>query len=520
MATTSSESKVYAKRALTGRREITTSVESITEENILTVLDNVFPKHMVNRGEIEYLWNYYRGKQPILERTKEVRPEICNNVRENRANAIVTFRVGYTVGKPIQYISSVSDDVVSKKIARLNDMMRVAGKATKDKQLVEWMMICGTAYRMSLPNEKPKAKAPFEVWTADPRNTFVVYRNDIGHTPLMGVYYTIDDNQNYTFHCYTDSMYYRIEGWQSGRIADIKANALGRIPIIEYPLNMARIGAFEVVLDLLDSINTLESNRLDSVEQFVQSLLIAVNCEFPEDTTANQIREAGMVALRSIGENKADLKVISESLDQQQTQTLKESVLDAIKEIAGIPAQGNGRSSDSSNNGAIVLKNGWQGAETRAQDFEQMFREPEQRFLEIACDIANRLGDLDLEPSDIEVKFTRRNYEDILTKSQTLVTMLNNEKVHPQCAYEASGLFVDTQEAYNMGMDWYEQLKQEEAEKEAAELAAQTAAGASGGSDAPPPEHAEEEEKNAEEAKQQESGRVWIKGYWQDRRKR
>ena len=149
-----------------------------------------------------------------------------------------------------------------------------------------------------------------------------------------------------------------------------------------------------------------------------------------------------------------------------------------------------------------------------------MFREPEQRFLEIACDIANRLGDLDLDSSDIEVKFTRRNYEDILTKSQTLVTMLNNEKVHPQCAYEASGLFVDTQEAYNMGMDWYEQLKQEEVEKEAAELAAQAATGASGASDAPPTEHAAEEEKNAEEAKQQESGRVWIKGYWQDRRKR
>ena len=224
---------------------------------------------------------------------------------------------------------------------------------------------------------------------------------------------------------------------------------------------MARLGAFEVVLYLLDALNELDSDNLDSVAQFVQSLLIAVNCEFPDDTTANDIREAGMVALRSVGENKADIKVISESLDQQQTHTLKRNILDAINEIAGIPSQGNGNTSDSSNNGAIILKNGWQGAETRAQDYEQMFREPEQKFLEIACDIADRLGDLTLDPFDIDIKFTRRNYEDILSKSQTLVTMLGNDKIHPQCAYEACGLFVDTQDAYNMGMDWYNDHKAE-----------------------------------------------------------
>jgi len=65
------------------------------------------------------------------------------------------------------------------------------------------------------------------------------------------------------------------------------------------------------------------------------------------------------------------------------------------------------------------------------------------------------------DPETIEVKFTRRNYEDILAKSQTLVTMLNSDKVHPQKAYEASGLFVDTEEAYQMGMDWFKEHREE-----------------------------------------------------------
>ena len=37
--------------------------------------------------------------------------------------------------------------------------------------------------------------------------------------------------------------------------------------------------------------------------------------------------------------------------------------------------------------------------------------------------------------------------------------MLGNDKIHPRCAYEASGLFTDTEEAYQLGMSWYNQIK-------------------------------------------------------------
>ena len=479
---------------LHGRKAIYTSVERIDSSNVVKVLSDAYIKHLVNRGQIEYLYKYYRGIQPVLDRTKEVRPEICNKIVENRANSIVTFRVGYTVGKPIQYVSSVSDKDVSDQIAKLNDLLRAIGKPSKDKQLVEWQMICGTGYRLILPSTK--AKTPVDMYTLDPRNAFVIYRNDVACTPLAGVYYTVDDNNNVTFNIYTnDHEFYRVDGWQNGKVVARSGYALGNIPIIEYPLNYARMGAFEVVLPLLDALNTLESNRLDSVEQFVQSLLVAYNCEFPEETSANTIREAGMVVLKSIGENKADLKVISETLNQGETQTLKRNIIDSINEICGIPSQSNGTTNDSSNNGAVMLKNGWQGAETRAQDFETMFREPEQRAIELLTEITGRLSDIDLDPVEIEVKFTRRNYEDLLSKSQTLVTMLQQDKIHPQYAYEASGLFIDTQDAYNAGMDWYEEQQKKQQEQ------------------------MEQEQEQTEGADEDSNmhGRTFIKGYYQKR---
>lgn len=497
-----------------GRRMISTSMEKVDETNVIQMLERTFPTHLANKSDIDYLYNYYKGKQPIKYRVKEIRPEICNRIVENRANAIVTFRVGYTVGKPIQYVSTASEEKVSEAIAQLNDMLRVAGKASLDKQLVEWMMICGTGYRFILPSEDRNAKVPFRLSTPDPRNCYVVYSNDIWHTRLCGVYFTVDDNQNYTFHVYTDTEYFKINGWQPGTIAEHTANPVRAIPIIEYPLNMARLGAFEVVLDLLNSLNNLDSNNLDSVEQFVQSLMIAINCEFDEGVTANMIREVGLVKLKQTADSKADIKIISESLDQTQTQVLKQAVIDAINEIAGIPSQSNGHTSDSSNNGAVILKNGWQGAETRAQDFEMMFAGPEHELIAITTSICNRLlPKFELDPATVEPKFTRRNYEDLLSKSQTLVTMLNNNKIHPQCAYEACGLFVDTQDAYNMGMDWF-------AEHALDAVPNQNKGGASGmvgPSQLPQPQKPIDGNDNVgdeDDSNPNSEGRHWVKGYW------
>lgn len=436
-----------------GRRQIFTDEAEITLDNVASVIENAYATHMINRGEINYLLNYYKGKQPIIDRIKAVRPEICNKIVENRANAIVSFRVGYTVGKPIQYISSVDGEDVSKAIAKLNDMMRVQGKATKDKQLVEWMMICGTGYRMVLPNQKKGAKVPYNIYTLDPRNTFVIYRNDFTQEPIAGVYCTTDKNANTVFSVYTKDSFYEIRGGKATR-SDFYLN---EIPIVEYPLNMSRLGSFEVVLPLLDTLNNIDSNAMDSIEQFVQSLMVVYNAQFEDGTTANTIRDAGMVILKSVGDNKADIKIISEVLNQSDTQNFKSNVIQSVNEIVGMPSQGNGSTGDSSNNGAVVLKNGWQGAETRAEDFEAMFKLPEQKMLEIVAGICDRVSDFAFNPDDVDVKFTRRNYESLLEKSQTLTTLLNAPYVHPQCAYEASGLFVDTQEAFNMGLSWHEE---------------------------------------------------------------
>ena len=45
-----------------------------------------------------------------------------------------------------------------------------------------------------------------------------------------------------------------------------------------------------------------------------------------------------MIALRSIGENKADFKVLTEQLDQTQTKVLVDRLYDQALRIAALPA--------------------------------------------------------------------------------------------------------------------------------------------------------------------------------------
>ena len=116
-------------KIMNGRRVIKMSVKEITEDNLQEVLRKSLDIHNLNSGDIDYLYKYYKGDQPIRYRVKEVRPEICNRIVENRANEIVSFKVGYLCGEPIQYVSRSGDEDIVKQVNILNEYMFAEDKA-------------------------------------------------------------------------------------------------------------------------------------------------------------------------------------------------------------------------------------------------------------------------------------------------------------------------------------------------------------------------------------------------------
>ena len=450
-------------RVLYGRETITTDALVITDANVVEELEKAMNKHVINREQIEYLWNYYRGQQPILLRTKEVRPEICNKIVENRANEIVSFKVGYLCGEPIQYVGRNADDKVSAGISQLNEMMFSEDKSTQDKEVVEWQMICGTAYRLVLPDDiLEEDDAPFEMHTLDPRDTFVVYSNEVSNKPIMGVKYSTDEYGQNTYSVYSDNYFWKIK---DGKILkdESRPHGLTMIPIFEYPANNAKQGAFEIVLPLLDELNNIASNRMDGIEQFIQSFIKFINCDIDEETF-KALKEMGAIKVKSVDGATADVDVVSTELSQTQTQVTKDDVYQAILTICGMPNR-NGGSSTSDTGAAVLLRDGWSLAEARAKDSELMFKRAEKNVLKLILRICRDTVGVSEEVSslklkDIALQFTRRNYENIQSKAQVLVSMLQQNKIHPRLAFESSGLFVDAERAYSISKEYYdEQVK-------------------------------------------------------------
>lgn len=450
-------------RQMSGRRVIKTSAREITSENLLEVLFRAMSDHELNRSEIEYLWNYYRGKQPILNRIKEVRPEICNKIVENRANEIVSFKVGYLCGEPIQYVGRNGEEATTEAITTLNELMFAEDKATKDQEVVEWQMICGTGYRLVLPDEPGEDdEAPFEIHTLDPRDTFVVYSNEIGHKPMMGVKYYRDDHDIVHYSIYTDNRYFLVE---DDRIIEEKAHALDMIPIFEYPANNARLGSFEIVLPLLDAINGVESNRMDGVEQFIQAYWKFIGCNIDKEKFDQFLEEGAILVPPNDNGGNIDVDLVVKELNQGQTQTLKEDLYNAVLTICGIPNR-NGGSSTSDTGAAVLLRDGWSLAEARAKDSEHMFKKAEKKMLKLVLRICRDFGPgLNLYLKDISLKFTRRNYENIQSKAQVLDLMLKNPMIHPLLAFQHAGMFPDPESAYAMSMAYYEEQQQKMVEE-------------------------------------------------------
>lgn len=437
---------------LYGRQKIYTTYREVTDENVGTILAEAYVKFLVNLQDINFLFDYYKGMQPILQREKKIRPEINNKIVENHAYSIVQFKTGYLLEKPIQYVAR-KDNTNIVALSTLNDFMEIESKQSKDKQIANDRAVCGTSYRLVLTNKNYDKtnleQAPFNIFTIAPQQAFVVYSSDIGEKALLGVIILVEkvNNQDVIkLQAYTEDKFY-VFNYTLLKLESVTSHTYGMIPLIEYPNNDQRLGAFEVVITLLDAINNIQSNRLDAIEQFVQAIMVFKNVEISKEML-DALKEMGAIQISDSGEVKANVEYLQQELNQDQVQKLKDDLLEVVYKICGIP---NNHGSGGGDTGvATIVRDGWSEAEAKTQEDELSFKASEKQFLRLALSITKTLtfNSVALSVADIDIKFTRRNYENLTQKVNALVLMLQNGKVAPRLAFSTCGLFADPEEAY------------------------------------------------------------------------
>ena len=465
------------------------SREELTPENIIKKMPEILAVHYENVADIEYLDNFYKGIQPILEKTKVVRPDINNKILVNHAYEIVEFKKSYVFGDPVQYVQKgeKGTEKTNPAISLLNKFMESEDKSSKDKELAEWWYIIGTGYRWTeADNPEEEDDAPFETSIPDPKKTFVVYSTGIKEEQLFSGYIQnftqtittqdtqkIAEYQEYTIYLEDKVMILttqygsiQLKKLYGKGLLGIKKRLTNPYPllikgqrIIEYPLNKSRIGLIELVISQLNAINRISSNELDDIEQFVQSLLVYVNQEVDLETHKKLIKLGAMEVNTQEPNKPADVKLLSQKMENSQIKTYKDGIYNDILTIVGIPRL-NDKPSGGDTGQARLLGEGWTMADERAKQDELSFKRPERQFLKLVLNICNeklkgKTNTLkDLKLSDIDIKFTRNKSDNILVKTQALLNLMSAQ-CPPDIAFSVIGLFNDPNEVFEKAKQYY-----------------------------------------------------------------
>ena len=464
-----------ANMYLCGRRKIFCSTEEINKDNIIPVLNEVLSVHLFNIQQEEYLYWYRRGIQPILNRTREIRSELTKHVVVNNAAQVVTFANGYFMVSPASYVSRVDDKAITDNVARFNEYCYASGKSVADNEVVDWFDTVGLGVLYVDVDRDGNQRTPFHTYSLDPRSAFVVYSYNPGNRPIMGVNMVVVGDKVF-YDVFTKERCYKLRG---GTIANAvysppiagtayelvsdEANPLGEIPIIEYQRDINRMCAFECAISICDEINEMQSRLAEGQEEQIQQLAVAYNCNFDEGVTANDIRRQGMLVLRSLGENKADFKLIETKLSQAEIQLNINSLYDQLLDKTGLPSIARGEGGSSDNGSAVYLKSGYSVADTNRRNTEDFWRKSDMEFKRVALKILKmRFKDFDLEPEDFDVNIEPPTMSNLLVKTQAALNM-RNLGLAPQIWLERSGLSNDPILDIEMSADYiykfYEDLR-------------------------------------------------------------
>ena len=424
-----------------GRKIAYTNVSQITPDNIVAVVGSCIGCFNYNKTVIEYLWNYYKGDQPVHYREKTANEDINNRVSENHAYELVQFKVGQTYGEPIQFISRRDDDAINKAVDELNDYMADANKQEKDIKAGEWQSATGTSFKaIQFTGDK---ELPFRIVAPNPINTFVIY-NESTEEPMLAVQELKDDTGEHYKLCYTKSHECKLK---NGKVLDWKLHGFGDIPIVEYPNNHERLSDIELVIDLLDAINNMQSNRMDSIQQFVEYWVKFVNCEIDKKTFEEMKLSHALTVKSNNKDNKADVEIMTQELNQSESQVAKKDLWDNALAILAIPNKEGNTGGDTQ--GAVELRNGWDFSKTRTKLKDPVVKSAEKRIAKVVLNVIRVKGkeELKIGIRDFDVQINHSPTDNLVVKCQALQYLLQCG-IHPLVAIKTVGLWGDAEKTF------------------------------------------------------------------------
>nr|DAS58797.1 MAG TPA: Portal [Caudoviricetes sp.] len=497
---------------LTGRKKIYTNYinkaqtgddmegfKILDRTNIVNALNLALRTHYKNAYEIRFLRDYHNGKQNIFNRVKDVRPDVDNRVVINYANTFTRDIIGYTFGKAMQYIARRTDNEesnginpIKEEVRLLNDYAELNDKPSSDQIKATNCSIYGIAHRGVFANRvDDEDEAPYYYLDLDSECTFVAYSSQLRRDPVFAVTYTKswgENEDNYVLMTvYTMSEIYMFkipfssttdyDGYIGVTVTDSnlvtgypKPNPLGILPIVECENNQFRMGHWETAITLMDAINKVGSDSVNDVEQFVNSILVAINAEFSKEQMDN-VKANKYAEIRSPQGLNCDLKYIQAQLDGTSVEQLRQYLEDSLRAVVGIPDRKTRGGGGGDTGDAVKLRDGWADMEVVARTTETFNKKSEKKELRVILKILRDLKKISKTSMiNVDIKYPRNKTDNLNSKVTAMSTMLGTQTMAPVDVLDIVDITSDNTEVIERGEEYWKKKKQENFEEQQRQL--------------------------------------------------
>lgn len=316
------------------------TVDSFNEEQIdKSVIRRLIEKHIADSERIRTLEKYYGGNHSIFER---IRPIGAPNaqVAINFAKYISDVTCGYFMSNPITYASTTGEDLEQLLMA----FDRAEVDDTDGDNAIELSMT-GQAFEYVYIKEGTS-----DIITKNlcAESTFLIYDTSIEERELAGVYYRVirddsTDQMKYAATVVTPRYIYEVDLYDDANgfaMSDQRReHYFGEVPIIEYLNNHNALGDYEQVISLIDAYDTVMSDRVNDVKEYVDAILVIYGTLLSDDSASEDAKEGlkkGKL-LEFPDKQSMGAEWLTRQLDQNGVEVLQTAISKDILRMAHVP---------------------------------------------------------------------------------------------------------------------------------------------------------------------------------------
>ena len=387
----------------------------ITGKEELTVADIVRLLYESEAFSNKYQTNedYYFGKHKILNRWFEDTSKPNNKVMVNYPKYITSIRTGYFSSSPISFDSEDKyylADIMA--ILEANDFKKVFS------ELDTYSSIYGHAFLVMYLDEEGEIK----MVPQKPMDWIYVRDNSLEQKPRFAIRYyawfdDVQNEQQYDIELYTKNEIINYEGGPTN-LKEIgrRQHYFNHLPVLEFCENESKKGAFEDVIGLIDSYETILSDSTNLIEYFSDCYLVLTGCDADESDIA-QMKQNRVIVLPENSNATFLMKNLNETYNKNTLRSLQEDIFTT----ACCPLLND--SSFGSNSSGVAIEYKLYSMQKSIQNKENIFRKGFNQMFSMIKAILELKGVVH-EDSKMIMTFVRSNPVNSLTEIADSISKL------------------------------------------------------------------------------------------------